>query len=162
MDRFELKLGLREQALKLLRALLIEAPVVVIETDKAAEAAIDLLRRPHGSHYMMTARLGGIVGTLQQLHRLPDDEFVQPLLGQAEPAADKGAVVFAMSELKPALLVLQPRRDAGKGAHDGRGQPGDGVEPPQHAEDDLGCFAHGGPCLLSSGGDYRSALGGVG
>jgi hypothetical protein len=108
MDRFELKPGCFEQALELEGAPLIEALVVVIETDKAAEAAIDLLRRPDGSHYMMTAGLGGIAGTLQQLHRLHDDELVEPLLGQAEPTADKGAVVFAAAKLEPALLVLQP------------------------------------------------------
>jgi len=149
MDGLELKPGLREQALKLLGAPLIETPVVVIEGGEAAEAAIDLPRRPDGSHHMMTARPGRTIGTLQQLHRLHDDELVQPLLGQGEPAADEGAVVRLTGELTITLLVLQPRGDAGKGAHNRRGQPGDGVEPPQQPQDDLGDFAHGGPCLLS-------------
>jgi hypothetical protein len=64
MDGLELKPGCFEQALELEGAALIESLVVVIETDKAGEAAIDLLRRPDGSHYMMTAGLGGIEGTL--------------------------------------------------------------------------------------------------
>jgi hypothetical protein len=64
-DDLELKPGCFEQALELEGAALIEPLVVVIETDKAGEAAQDLLRRPDGPHYMMTARLEGIEGTLQ-------------------------------------------------------------------------------------------------
>src|SRR6185503_15189872 len=115
---------------------------------------------PDGSHYMMTAGPGGIEGTLEQLHRFPDDELVEPLFGQGKPAADEGAVLRLTAKLEQALFVLQPGGDAGKGPHDRRGQPGDGIEPPQQVEDDLGCFAHGGLCLLSSGGNYRRGFGG--
>jgi hypothetical protein len=108
MDRLELELGLGEKALELLRALLIEPLVVVIESNETAEAAIDLLRGPDGSHHMMTARTGWIEGTPEQLHRFPGDELVEPLLGQGKPAADEGAVLLATAKLNPALLVLQP------------------------------------------------------
>jgi hypothetical protein len=64
-DDLELKPGCFEQALELEGAALIEPLVVVIEGDETDKAAQDLLRRPDGSHYMMTARLEGIEGTLQ-------------------------------------------------------------------------------------------------
>jgi hypothetical protein len=151
-DNLELEPGFLEQALELEGAALIEPLVVVIEGGETAEAGQDLLRRADSPNHMMSAGPGWIEGTLQQLHRLHDDELVEPGLGQGKPAADKGAVLFALGELSPGLLILQPGCDPGKAAHDGRGQPGDGIEPPQQLQDDPGQFAHGGPRLLSSGG----------
>ena len=159
VDRFELELGRLEQALELSGPQLKKPPVIVIEGDQTGQPAQDLLGRADRPGRVMAARLGRIVGALEALHRLHDDEFVEPFLRQSQPAADKGAVLPAVDELEQALLVLQPVDDAAEPPQDERGQPGDRIEPPQQTHHDAGHFAHGDPCLLSSGGSIRHGRG---
>jgi hypothetical protein len=87
--------------------------VVVIEGDEPGEAGEDRLRRPDRPGRVMAARVRRAIAALQELHRLHDDELVEPLLGQGKPAADIGAVFWIVGELKVALLILQPLGDAG-------------------------------------------------